>query len=273
MNLTSKKIIRSLLKKNNIQPSKRLGQNFLVNKKVLADIITAAEISSKDIILEIGPGLGVLTKELALRAKKVIAVEKDERMIKILKKALSSYQNIKLIHADILRLPDPKIKNYKVIANLPYYIVAPVIRKFLEAKLPPKSMVLMVQKEVAQRICAKPPHMNLLSVSVQFYAEPKIIRYVKRTSFWPQPKVDGAIIKIVPSRKYVSQVNPQKFFKIVHAGFSHPRKQLVNNLSRHLHLDRSTTEKWLLKNGVQPSQRAETVSVESWISLTRDKIY
>jgi len=153
-----------------------------------------------------------------------------------------------------------------VVANIPYYLTSPLIRKFLEEKNPPQEMVLMLQKEVAQRICSKPPDMNLLAVSVQFYAEPKIISYVSKNCFWPAPKIDSAIIKIIPKIK--KQIKNDLFFKVVKAGFSQPRKQLVNNLSKTLKLTKEQTIALLIKNNIKPNQRAETLSIEDWIKLT-----
>lgn len=282
MDLTSKRVIQGLLKKYRIHPSKKFGQNFLIDKSVLKKIIETAKLRPTDIVLEIGPGIGSLTRELAKRAKKVIAVEKDLKMVEILKEVLKDFKNVKIIKGDILKIfnfqlqpygesrttRDPAIFNYKVVANLPYYIVTPVIRKLLEIEDPPSQMILMVQKEVAQRICAKPPKVNLLAVSIQFYAKPKIISYVSKKSFWPQPKVDGAIIKIKPSTRTVL-VDAGLFFRIVKAGFSHPRKQIINNFSKGLKIDREKTRNWLLKNKVQPFQRAETLTVNNWIKLTK----
>lgn len=258
-----------------MQPLKKLGQNFLIDETILKKIMAVANIQKQDVILEIGPGLGVLTEEIAKKAKQVIAVEKDPRMVKILKETFNGFDNVKTVQDDILKFLsgshlDRKTIN-KVVANLPYYIVAPVIRKFLEAKHGPKEMVLMVQKEVAQRICARPPRMNILAVSVQFYAQPEIISYVSKKSFWPQPKVDGAIIKITPleTNRFSTIAEKMLFFKIVKAGFAHPRKQLTNNLSTGLKIDKEKTKTWLLKNKIQPSQRAQTLTVENWLRLTK----
>ncbi|GAH99440.1 unnamed protein product [marine sediment metagenome] len=267
MDLISKKNIKALLKKQKIYPLKKLGQNFLIDKNVVKKVIKAAELHSKDIVLEIGPGIGALTQEIAKTAKKVIAVEKDPRMVEILKETLKDFKNVELVNKDILNY-SLLTTNYKLIANLPFYITAPVIRKFLESKHPPKEMVLIVQKEVAQRICSKPPKMNILAVSVQFYAKPKIISYVSKKSFWPSPKVDSAIIKIVPQKKY-KDVNIDLFFKIVKAGFAHPRKQLANNLTNGLKLNKQEVNDLLLKNDVQPTQRAETLTINNWIQLTK----
>jgi 16S rRNA (adenine1518-N6/adenine1519-N6)-dimethyltransferase len=301
MELTSAKVIKNLLEKYGTRPFKGWGQNFLIDKSVLKKIIDSASLKKSDIVLEIGPGIGTLTQELAKKTKKVIAIEKDKKMCEILKDLLEclprtepkvlvrgwNVRNVKIIKGDILKL-DPKpytLKPYKVVANLPYYIVSPVIRKFLEnTGVQPLQMILMVQKEVAQRICDKPPNMSILAVSVQFYAEPKILFYVSKNSFWPRPKVDGAVIKITPfdwSKKFAwahshfasrrrASAFRMLFFRIVKAGFSQPRKQLVNNLSKMLKLDKEKVKDWLLKNGIQPGQRAETLSVEDWVRLTKD---
>lgn len=277
--------IQKILKKYGIRPSKRLGQNFLVDKRVLNKIIATAELKLDDIVLEVGPGIGNLTLELAKRVKKVIAIEKDSRMVEVLEKVLDEQgiKNVQIIQADVLKIKNwkfnknlkLKIKNFKVVANLPYYIVSPTIRKFLEIdEVKPRQLVLMVQKEVAQRICAKPPDMNLLAVSVRFYATPKIISYVSKKCFFPQPKVDSAILRIAPlinaDRKLI---NADLFFKIVRAGFSHPRKQILNNLSEGLKLNKTEIITWLLKNNIQPSQRAETLSIEDWLRLAKNRIF
>jgi 16S rRNA (adenine1518-N6/adenine1519-N6)-dimethyltransferase len=240
-----------------IKPIKRLGQNFLIDKQVIKKVIRAANLHSRDIVLEIGPGTGVLTQEIAKTVKKVIAVEKDPRMCKVLEKALKDFKNVEIINTDILNY-QLQTTNYKLIANLPFYIAAPVIRKFLEIKNPPKEMILIIQKEVAQRICAKPPKMSILAVSVQFYAKPKIISYVSKKSFYPQPKVDSAIIKITPCAKPSLAQNKDKFFRIVKAGFSHPRKQLVNNLPKNLNINKKLQQ-----------SRAENLSIDDWIDLSK----
>ena len=316
MEVIPRKNIKNLLGKYGVRPSKGLGQNFLVDKRVLGKIIEAANLGKENTVLEIGAGIGTLTLELAKKAKKVIAVEKDPKMCEILHETMKGYENVEIIQGDILKLEifnfqfsifkqKPNAKNqmpktkckiqntrYKVVANLPYYITSPVIRKFLEAENPPSEMILMVQKEVAQRICARPPRMNLLAVSVQFYAEPKIVSYVSKNSFWPSPKVDSAIIKIARNKNQET-VNKELFFKIVKAGFSQPRKQILNNLSKGLalrsstaahskpspnglalsspnglKLEKATIQAWLLKNNIQPTQRAETLNIQDWINLT-----
>ncbi len=290
---------KNILNQYNIRPSKRLGQNFLIDKIVLNKIVKAADIKLTDVVLEIGPGTGVLTQELAKKAKNIIAVEKDAKMCEILKETLRDYENAEIINADILKIENQpygesasrpekliencklKIENYKLVANLPYYITSPVIRKFLEIKNLPKLMVLMTQKEVAQRICAKPPRMNLLAVSVQFYAKPEIIDYVSKQCFCPQPKVDSAIIRISEIKK--PRTNTGLFFKIVKAGFSQPRKKLVNNLlaldlTNGLKLKKRDSKKilpqnkekikaWLISNKISPNQRAEGLTISNWTNL------
>ena len=288
MDLFSKKEIKKLLKKHQISPSKRLGQNFLVDKSVVKKVVDAADLKPEDIILEIGPGIGTLTQKLADRVKKVIAVEKDPNMIAILGETIKRLRNVDLIQTDIRRLKfqitnyksqiNSKIqipKNYKIVGNLPFYLTAPVIRQLLERTDARRLYaVFVVQKEVGQRICAKPPRMSMLAVSVQVYAETKIMGYIPKKSFWPQPKVDAAIIKILPLKikshdRRISSQRRNLFFKVVKAGFSQPRKQLINNLSKGLKLNRVKVENWLKKNSIQPTRRAETLEVQDWIKLTK----
>ena len=269
------KEIKELLKEEKISPSRGFGQIFLVSRGILKKIIALSGISKKDVVLEIGPGTGSLTLELAKNAKMVIAIEKDPRIIPALKKVLKGVKNVEIIQGDILKIiPHQEqywwgVKNYKVVANIPYYLTSPLIRGFLETGNRPSEMILMVQKEVAQRICARPPKMNLLAVSVQFYARPKILAYVSKKSFWPRPKVDGAIIKIVPREKQQEISNKDLFFKIVRAGFSQPRKQIVNNLSNGLKWGKEDIKGWLLKNNIKPSLRPENLTPVDWQNLAK----
>jgi len=292
MNLVSKKVIKEILKKYQIKPSKKFGQNFLIDQSVIRKVIRATDLKPTDTILEIGPGIGTLTQEIAKKSGKVIAVEKDPRMIEILKENLKDFKNIELINTDILSYklltPTPKfgvgteVVSYKIIANLPFCLTAPVIKKFLEnVEIKPQQMVLIIQKEVAQRICSQ-SKMNLLAVFVQFYAQVKIIDYISKDSFWPEPKVNSAIIKITPQPQKLT-TRPglvDLFFKIVKAGFSHPRKQILNNFEKELKLNkpplpknrckgRAKIKQWLVQNNIQPSQRAETLSTQDWLNLTK----
>jgi len=265
--------IKDILESRNLKPSKGLGQNFLINERVLEKIVKSAEIKPTDTILEIGPGTGVLTKELAKRAGKVIAIEKDKKIIELLKENLKNFKNVEIIQGDILKINPAGYSlpaaNYKIVANLPYYITSPVIRKFLEVENQPELMVLMVQKEVGRRICASPPDMSILAVSVQFYGKPEIISYVSKNSFWPKPKVDSAIIKITPGIPADSKTDADLFFKIVKAGFSQPRKQLLNNFSKILKIEKIKTAGWLSQNKISEKQRAETLSLQDWLDLTK----
>ncbi len=257
------------------KPIKHFGQNFLNDKNVLRKIIKTADLSADDVVLEVGPGTGILTKELVKTAKKVIAVEKDRNLAKLLKETFKDCNNIEIINADILRIFNLKLKilnefpitqfsNYKVVANIPYYITSPLIRNFLEAENPPQSMTLLVQKEVAQRICSSPPDMNLLAVSIQYFSKPEIISYVSKNSFWPKPKVDSAIIKI----SNIQKRETNNFFKIAKAGFSQPRKKIINNLSARLGMDKEKIQEILKKAGISPEQRPQTLSVQNWIDLS-----
>ena len=278
MNLISKSTTKNLLKKYNLRPNKRLGQNFLISQEVLEQVIQTANLSKRDVVLEIGPGLGTITQELAKRAKKVVAIEKDKKMVEILKETLKDYRNVEIIQGDILKFGclTPKFgreaTNYKVIANLPHYITSPVIRMFLELKNPPQEITLLIQKEVAQRICARPPKMSLLAVAIQVYSQPKIISAVSKKSFWPQPKVDSAIIKIAPHPPVIASKAKQsrtKFFQVVKAGFSSPRKQLVNNLSKGLNQEKEKIKDLLKKASLDSKIRAEELSIGNWQKLTQ----
>jgi 16S rRNA (adenine1518-N6/adenine1519-N6)-dimethyltransferase len=280
MNLTSSIVIKEILEKYQIKPSKSLGQNFLIDKNILDKIINASNLSKQDVVLEVGPGIGTLTQELAKSAGKVIAIEKDHDMINILSETIKEFKNIEIIEGDILNLSEENYKqitaDYKLIANIPYYLTSHLIRTFLEnppTSKPPEEIILLIQKEVAKRICAKPPEMSLLAVSVQFYAKAKIISYVSKNCFLPAPKVDSAIIKITPhiieGDKELNNFSNEKFFRIVKAGFSHARKQLANNFNKTFKIKREEIEEWLLKNNIKPNQRAETLSVEDWKNLAK----
>ena len=273
MNLYDKGNVKKIFREYNISPLKRLGQNFLVDKIILKKFIKTINPQPNDIILEIGPGIGTITQELAPEVKEIIAVEKDLQMCKILEESLKESKNVQIINADILKFNISKYKKHRIVGSLPFYITVHIIRKFLESKNPPKEMILIIQKEVAQRICASIPKMNLLAVSVQFYAQVKTISYISKKSFLPSPKVDSAIIKITPCESHVSILPEfqEQFFKTVKAGFLQPRKQLVNNLSKGLKLNKEKTNSWLLKNDIDPSRRAETLDIKDWIKLTKSK--
>ncbi|KKS26114.1 MAG: Ribosomal RNA small subunit methyltransferase A [Parcubacteria group bacterium GW2011_GWA2_42_11] len=271
-----KKETQELIKKYALSPNKLLGQNFLVDRLALAKIISAAELSKDDTVLEVGPGLGILTRELAKNAGRVVAVEKDKQLAAIMQNILQEEKinNVEIIAGDILKfsmLFNDKKNNYKFVANIPYYLTSHLIRVFLESDNPPSLMVLMLQKEVAQRICAQPPKMSLLAAATQFYADVKNIAVIPKKSFWPMPKVDSAIIKIIPNNHANAQIDSNdinKFFKLLHAGFSQPRKQLANNLHQVLKTDRTEIEKILGELGFKNSVRAQELAVGDWSKLT-----
>jgi len=264
--------LKKLFQKHNFKPNKIMGQNFLIDNNVLEEIIGTADLNKNDIVLEIGPGLGILTKKLAEKAKKVIAIEKDKQITGILKKELENYNNVELINKDILEY-NFELDDYKVVANIPYYLTSYLIRLLLESENQPKEIILLVQKELAQRILPrsagmyKQVKMNLLAISVQFFGKPEIISYVPKESFWPEPKVDSAIIKITDIKK-PKDVSIKKFFELVKAGFSSPRKQLVNNLSKKFYLNKEEIKKALAECGLNIQARAENLSIKDWICLT-----
>jgi len=261
-------------KKDDLKPNKLLGQNFLVDKNILKKIIDAANLSPDDLVLEVGPGTGVLTEGLVRHAGCVIAVEKDKSLAAALKVKFSGTKNLKIIEDDILEfIKQGEVtteQDYRVIANIPYYLTSHLIRLLLESTNPPKEMILMIQKEVAQRICAAPPKMTLLAVATQFYAQPKIIASVSKNSFWPAPKVDSAIIKITPHQNFSGQVDPKIFFQVVRAGFAHPRKQLGGNLSGGLKIKKDQVSETLAKAKIKNSQRAETLTIEDWLKISKN---
>jgi len=266
------------------KPEKRLGQHFLRRKWVLNRVIKAACLKKTDLVVEIGPGTGVLTRELAKKASKVIAIEKDWRLIPVLKDKFKDAKNVEIVQGDARKLVSSIYKiqdtKYKVVANLPYYAATHIIRQFLESNYPPQLMVVMVQKEVAKRICVYPPkpwqrrakpEMNLLATCIQFYAEPKIITYVPKTAFWPKPKIESAILKLkTKNYKLKTNIDAGMFFKIVKTGFSHPRKQIINNLSHGLKLSRAETESWLSRANISPSQRPQSLTLNNWLALTKE---
>lgn len=268
--------IKNLLREKKIHLHKHWGQNFLFSFLFLQKILEAADLKDEDVVLEIGAGLGNLTFELAEKVKRVIAIEKDKRLVEILKELAKEKRvfNLQIICGDILKklkYLEKKIlpADYKVVANIPYYLTSRLLKNILQLKNKPLLIVLTVQKEVAERICAKPPKMNLLAISVQFYAEAKIIGYISKKFFWPQPKVDSAIIKIVPKKVSFSKNFERLFFKIVRVGFSHPRKQLINNLSKCFDFDKNEIREWLLKNQIGVNKRAENLSLEEWQRLIK----
>lgn len=258
----------ALLKKYGLRADKKLGQNFLQDPMALEAIAAAAAIQPSDTVLEIGPGLGSLTRHLAVAARRVVAVELDADLIPPLEAVTKPYDNIHIIHGDILKIAPGELvgeSGYLVVANIPYYITSAIIRHLLENEPKPRRIVLTVQKEVAERICAGAGDMSLLALSVQVYGQPRIAKRIPAGAFFPPPRVDSAVlsIDIYPSPK----IQPEwldTFFKLIKAGFSQKRKTLRNSLSSGLHMPSKEVEDLLTKAGIDPMRRAETLSIEEW---------
>jgi len=263
--------VSTLLKQYGLRADKKLGQNFLQDPFALEAIATAAEIQPTDTVLEIGPGLGSLTRYLAVAARQVIAVELDDDLIPPLRAITEPYKNIYIHQGDILKIyPKDLIheSGYLVVANIPYYITSAIIRHLLENEPKPNRIVLTIQKEVADRICAKPGDMSLLALSVQVYGKPRIVKRIPANAFFPAPKVDSAVlcVDIYSSPKIQSELL-DSFFKLIKAGFSQKRKTLRNSLSSGLHIPTTETEELLAKANIDPMRRAETLSIEEWSTL------
>jgi 16S rRNA (adenine1518-N6/adenine1519-N6)-dimethyltransferase len=260
-----------LLKKYGLRPHKGLGQNFLQDPIELEKIVAAAEIQPTDTVLEIGPGLGSLTRYLAASAREVVAIELDQHLLPPLKTVLAPYTNVRLIHGDILELNLNELiheKKYIVAANIPYYITSAVIRHLLESQTQPRRIVLTIQKEVAQRICEKPGEMSLLALSVQIYGKPHIAAHIPAEAFFPSPNVDSAVLVI---DIYPAPLIPvdllDRYFKLIKAGFSQKRKTLRNALSAGLSISTMNAGELLTRAGIDPMRRAETLSIEEWQRL------
>lgn len=278
--------VYELIRRYELDPKRSLGQNFLIDESHLARIAGAADLAPDDVVLEVGPGLGVLTRHLATRAGRVVAVELDDRLIPLLQERFADQPHVTFVHADILQVDpaallgettaeDPRgpapPRPYKVVANLPYYITSAVLRHLLEADQPPELAVVMVQREVAQRIVAGPGEMSLLAVGVQFYAVPHIVHRVPAGAFHPRPKVESAVLRLdVRPRPAVPDVDRDRFFDLVRAGFGQKRKQLRNSLSRGLGQPKEQIEVHLEAAGIDPRRRAETLSLEEWGRLARE---
>jgi 16S rRNA (adenine1518-N6/adenine1519-N6)-dimethyltransferase len=285
--------LAELLKRHGLHLKKGLGQNFLADPAHLNRIVAAAELTPGDVVVEVGPGVGTLTARLASQAGRVVAVELDASLLPALHETLAPYANVAIVQGDILQLdpaqlsvdaPTPgshpasapltvnhspfTISHYKVVANLPYYITSAAIRHLLTATPPPALLVLTVQREVAQRIVARPPDMSLLAVSVQFYAQPEIVARIPAGAFYPPPKVDSAILRLRPwSQPPVDVPDVDAFFAVARAGFGQRRKQLRNSLRANLERPQEQIDAMLGAAGVDPQRRAETLTLAEWAQL------
>ncbi len=265
MDLTNLQDLTIALKLAGLKPNKDLGQHFLIDSDALEGMVETAKLCERDTVLEIGPGVGTLTVELLKRAEKVIAVEKDNRFVSILRGQFPQLeihqQDFRSFNLD--RLP----VGYKVAANLPYYITSSIIQALLTSTNPPRSITILIQKEVAERITAQPGQMSVLAFSVQYFAKPKLIQIVPRTSFWPSPEVDSAVLQIDVRRQPFFKADPKTLFRLVKAGFGEKRKQLKNSLAGGLNLNTSSVNDLLQSANISPTARAQELSLEQWHKL------
>ena len=265
--------VPALLRAHGLRPRKRLGQNFLVDPAALDRIVDAATLDAQEPVVEVGAGVGNLTRLLAGRAGQVVAVEVDGQLVELLREQVSDLPNVQVLHGDVLSISDfgfPHL-GYVVVGNLPYYITSAILRHFLEGEPRPKRLVVTVQREVAQRIVAGPGDMSLLAVSVQFYGRPEIVARIPAGAFYPAPEVDSAVVRINTGPALRTMLAPgvddRAFFRLVRAGFSQKRKTLRNALSAGLRRSPAEVEALLRQAGIDPRRRAETLSLEEWAEL------
>ena len=259
--------LKNLLQSLRIKPKDYMGQNFLISEDVLDEIMDASEIKKSDTIVEIGPGLGTLTERLAPAAHQVIAIEKDRRFISILKRS-QTLKNVQIIESDVLRFNFGEIKSgYKIVANIPYYLTSHLLQMLLALGNKPSRIVFMVQKEVAERLVAKAGELSILGISVQIFADVEIIATVPKENFWPQPKVDSAIVLIMPRGKFPEITDQKLFFRIIKIAFAGKRKQIHNSLANGLKLPKEQIETLLKKSNITPTLRPQDLSLEQWIDL------
>lgn len=266
MDLQNIRDLKLALKLAGLKPNKDLGQHFLVDAETVAAIMQTADIQKGDTVLEIGPGLGVMTDALAATGNQIVAVDADERMVALLRRRMS--HNVRVEQADILQFDLRKLPpDYKVVANVPYYITSPILRLLMESDNPPATAVLLIQKEVAQRLVAGPGNLSVLSLSVQYYAEVELVVDVPADKFWPAPKVDSAVVKLTRRAEPVFAADPAKLFRLIKAGFGEKRKQLRNSLAGGLRLDTAQVTTLLEAAVIAPTARAQELSLTQWHAL------
>lgn len=271
--IASPQVTNHILHRFKLRADKKLGQNFLIDENIVRNIVAAAELSDKDTVLEVGPGIGTLTQGLAESGASVVAVELDKRLLPVLDTTLEGYDNVRIVNGDILQVDIMQtvgVDEFKVCANLPYYITTPIIFALLEKRLPMERLVAMVQKEVAERMAAKPggKDYGALSVAIQYYTEPEIAFIVPPSSFIPAPSVDSAVIVCKRREKPPVEVCDEAlFFRVVKAAFSLRRKMLNNSL-KNMGIKGEQVTKWLELAGVDGKRRAETLSLEDFAALT-----
>lgn len=268
--------LKNILTHYGLSPNKTYGQNFLMDEIVLEEMIDTAGVSKQDVVVEVGPGIGNLTERLLGRAKTVLSIEKDPQFLPVLKKLAKEHKNFWYELVDVLKFNFSENEllqgNYKVVANIPYYITGKIVQLLLHAPKKPKSITLLMQKEVAENITAKVGKMNLLALSVQLYADAKITELVPARKFYPAPKVDSAVIHIElhPTPKY-KITDEKKLFRILRACFAGKRKQLHNTLTNNLKLDKNFVNQILTELQIDLSARPQQLSIEQWLTLS-DKI-
>ena len=264
--------VQALLRAYNLRPKKGLGQNFLVDEAALQRVVAAAEIEPQLVILEIGAGVGSLTRRLAEAARRVVAVELDGELLPALRQVLSAYGNVTIVQGDILALDPGQLMGddaYMVVANIPYYITSAVIRHLLEAANRPTQIVLTIQKEVAARICARPGDMNLLALSVQIYGSPRVAARIPAGAFYPAPEVDSSVVRVdLFPEPFIEPAQLDVFFTLARAAFGQKRKMLRNALASGLHWPPEQAASLLKAADIDPQRRAETVSLPEWKVLT-----
>jgi 16S rRNA (adenine1518-N6/adenine1519-N6)-dimethyltransferase len=264
--------VRGLLKRYDLRPDKNLGQNFLIDQHYLTRVVDAGGLTLRDTVLEVGAGLGNLTRLLAKRAKEVYAVEIDPDLVPILRSVTSAEHNVKIIQGDILKIDLDDLfhfEDFLVVANIPYYITSNLLRHLASGVNKPQRIVLTIQKEVAERILAQSGKLSLLALSVQVYGNPTLVSKVPAGAFYPVPKVDSAIVRVdfFPS-PLVSEDQMDTFFQLAKAGFSQKRKKLRNSLSAGLNMGKDAVEYLLDEANIDANRRAETLSLQEWITLT-----
>ena len=279
--IASPEVVHYICKRFDIKMSKKLGQNFLIKRGIVDEIVHAAELTSGEPVLEVGPGIGTLTQGLAQSGADVTAIELDRRLLEVLDTTLASYDNVRIIHGDVLKLDVPSIMNhkpFKVVANLPYYITTPIIMSLLESKLPIERLVVMVQKEVALRMVAKPgtKDYGALSVAVQYYTEPDIVLDVPPKSFLPAPAVTSSVMRcVLRDKPPVDVIDEKLFFRVVKAGFAQRRKTFANTMKT-TGLSKDRIEELLAKANIDGQRRGETFTLQefadvanAWASLIK----
>lgn len=257
----------ALLKRENLYTEKKFGQNFLFNTRIIEKIIAAAELQPIDTVVEVGPGLGILTMELAQQAGRVISIEKDDKLIPYLKRTFHDFNNLEILHQDVLD-SQPPTGSYKVVANIPYYITSPIISHFLQNQQGnrPSLMILLTQLEVAQKICAEDGEHTVLSLQTQLFAKPQIVAKVSPGNFLPAPQVDSAILKL-ETLKQPQLEDTEKFLVIIKKAFSQKRKTLANSLNGLFDLNKKAWEELLEKCGISPMVRPQTLTFQEWNTI------